>query len=105
MTLTFVEEKGTCTAKFDGKDYPATGPIWPSGWTCVIAKNGASAIDVTWKKDGKVMYKDTFTPSADGKTLTDLGGAPATTEKIKAVYDRQYAGPFPSLRKVYGGAE
>jgi hypothetical protein len=89
MTLTFVEEKGTCNARFDGKDHPATGPIWPSGWTCVIAKNGASALDVTWKKDGKVMYKDTFTASADGKTLTDLSGAPATTEKVKAVYDRQ----------------
>lgn len=89
LTLTYVEEKGSCAAKFDGKDYPATGPIWPSGWTCVMAKSGASALDVTWKKDGKVMYKDTFTTSADGKTLTDLGGAPATTEKIKAVYDRQ----------------
>lgn len=89
LTLTYVEEKGSCTAKFDGKDYPATGPIWPSGWTCVIAKNGASALDVSWKKDGKVMYRDTFTASADGKTLTDLGGAPATVEKVKAVYDRQ----------------
>jgi hypothetical protein len=27
LTLTFVEEKGTCSAKFDGKDHPATGPI------------------------------------------------------------------------------
>jgi hypothetical protein len=89
LTLTFVEEKGTCSAKFDGKEHPATGPIWPSGWTCAIAKNGPTAFDVTWKKDGKVMYKDTFTPSADGKTLTDLSGAPATTEKVKAVYDRQ----------------
>ncbi len=89
LTLTFVEEKGTCSAKFDGSDHPATGPIWPSGWTCAIAKNGATALDVTWKKDGKVMYKDTFTPSADGKTLTDLSGAPATTEKVKAIYDRQ----------------
>lgn len=89
LTLTFVEEKGTCNARFDGKDHPATGPIWPSGWTCVIAKNGATALDVTWKKDGKAMYKDTFTASADGKTLTDLGGAVATTEKVKAIYHRQ----------------
>ena len=89
LTLTFVEEKGTCSARFDGKDHPATGPIWPAGWTCVIAKNGANALDVTWKKDGKVMYKDTFSASADGKTLTDLSGAAATTEKVKAVYDRR----------------
>jgi hypothetical protein len=36
-----------------------------------------------------VMYKDTLTPSADGKTLVDVGAAPGTTEKAKAVYDRQ----------------
>jgi hypothetical protein len=89
LTLTFVEEKGTCNARFDGKDHPATGPIWPSGWTCAIAKNGATALDVTWKKDGKPMYKDTFTASADGKTLTDVSGAAATTEKVKLLYDRQ----------------
>jgi hypothetical protein len=89
LVLTFVEEKGTCTGKFDSKDYPASGPIWPSGWTCSIAKNGAAGLDVTWKKDGKVMYKDTFTTSTDGKVLTDVGNAPATSEKTKAVYDRQ----------------
>jgi len=30
-----------------------------------------------------------FTPSADGKTLTDVSAAPTTTEKVAAVYDRQ----------------
>ena len=89
LSLTFVEEKGTCSAKFDGKDYPATGPIWPSGWMCAIAKSGATAFELTWKRDGKVMYKDTLTPSADGKTLTDVSAAAGTTEKVTAVYDRQ----------------
>ena len=89
LTLTFVEEKATCSAKFDGKDYAAAGPIWPSGWTCAIAKSGATGLDVTWKREGQVMYKDTLTPSADGKTLVDVGAAPKTTEKVKAVYDRQ----------------
>ena len=40
LLLTFVEEKGTCSAKFDGKDYPASSPTWPAGWMCAIAKNG-----------------------------------------------------------------
>ena len=89
LLLTFVEEKGTCSAKFDGKDYPASGPTWPPGWMCAIARNGATALDLTWKRDGKVLFKETFTPSADGKTLTDVSGAPTTTEKVTAVYDRQ----------------
>jgi len=89
LVLTFVEEKAVCSAKFDGKDHPAAGPMWPAGWTCAIAKAGATALDVTWKKDGKVMYRDTLTPSADGKVLTDVGAASGTTEKVTAVYDRQ----------------
>jgi len=87
-TLTFVEEKATCIAKFDGKDHAAAGPIWPSGWTCAIAKSDGTGLDVTWKREGQVMYKDTLTPSADGKTLVDVGAAPKTTEKARAVYDR-----------------
>jgi hypothetical protein len=89
IVMTYVDEKGVCDAKFDGKDYPATGPMWPSGWTCVMAKSGPQAFEATWKKDGKPMYRDTYTVSADGKTLTDVSGAPATTEKIKVVYEKQ----------------
>jgi len=89
LTLTFVEEQGSCSAKFDGQDHPATGPIWPSGWTCGIAKSGANALEVTWKKDGKLMYSDTLSVSADGKTLIDVSTAAGTSEKTKAIYDRQ----------------
>jgi hypothetical protein len=89
VTLTYVEEKGTCAARFDGKDHPATGPVWPAGWTCAIAKGGGNALEVTWKREGKSMYTDMLTPSADGKTLTDVSGAPGTTEKTKLIYDRQ----------------
>lgn len=89
LKITMVNEGSVCNAKFDGKDYPATGPMWPSGWTCSIAKNGARAFDLTWKKDGKPMYKSTMTASSDGKVLTETGGAVAASEKMKAVYDRQ----------------
>jgi hypothetical protein len=88
VVIKFVDEGGVCDARFDGKDYPATGPMWASGWTCVIAKNGANALDYTWKKDNKTLYKGTMTASADSKTLTDTGGAAATTEKTKIVYER-----------------
>ena len=89
LILTFVDQKGVCDAKLDGKEFPAAGPMWPAGWTCALSKHGDHAFDVTWKKDGKAMYRSTFTASADGKTLTETGGAASTTEKIKAVYDRQ----------------
>ena len=89
LVLTFVEEKGACNAKFDGQDHAASGPIWPAGWTCAIAKVGAGGFEVAWKREGQVMFKDTFTPSADGKLLTDVSAPPGTSEKVTAVYERQ----------------
>src|SRR5438067_2432437 len=47
LTISLGNEGGICDARFDGKDYPATGPVWPSGWTCVIAKSGARGVDLT----------------------------------------------------------
>ena len=89
LTLSFGNEGGVCEAKFDCKDYPATGTMWPPGWTCMIAKNGARAIDLNWKKDGKNMYKSTLAASADGKMLTETGSAAGVNEKVKIVYDKQ----------------
>ena len=89
LILKFEDEGGTCDAKFDGRDYPATGGLWPAGWTCTIAKLGSRGFEASWKNGGKPMFKGAYTVSADGKTLTEIGSAPGTTEKIKAVYDRQ----------------
>src|SRR5439155_14701983 len=87
VALSYVNEGGMCDAKFDGKDYPATGSMWPSGWTCSVSKAGDFAFDVTWKKDGKGLYKSSFTVS--GKTLTESSTPMGSTEKVKIVYDKQ----------------
>lgn len=89
LTISVGNAGGVCDAKFDGKAYPATGTMWPAGWTCVVAKNGASGVDLTWKKDGKDMYKSALAVSADGKTLTETGSAAGVNEKFTVVYDKQ----------------
>jgi hypothetical protein len=89
LNVALGNEGGVCDAKFDGKDYPAKGPVWPSGWTCVVAKNGARAVDLTWRKDGKDMYKSTLAASEDGKSLTEIGSAAGVSEKYTVVYDKQ----------------
>ncbi len=89
LTISLGNTGGVCDAKFDGKDYPAKGPVWPSGWTCVIAKNGARGLNLTWKKDGKDMYKSVLTASSDGKTLTETGSAAGVNEKFTVHYDKQ----------------
>lgn len=35
------------------------------------------------------MYASTFTVSADGKTMTEVGGATNTKEKVRVVYEKQ----------------
>jgi hypothetical protein len=89
VTVTMGNEGGVCAAKFDGKDYPAKGTMWPAGWSCVIAKNGESALDLTWKKEGKDMYKSRLTAAAGGKVLTETGSAAGVSEKYTIVYDKQ----------------
>jgi hypothetical protein len=79
----------TCDARMDGKDYPCTGPTLAPGWTVTMAKAGARSLDLVVKKDGKPFFKMTYTAAEDGKSLTETGGATATDEKIKIVYDRQ----------------
>jgi hypothetical protein len=79
----------TCDAKLDGKYYPCSGPTLGPGWTLAWLKAGPHLLEYSVQINGKPMYKGAFTVSADGKTLTETGGATATKEKIKVVYDRQ----------------
>ncbi len=89
LTWTSPAEGAECKSKFDGKDYPVTGARVPPGFTAVLKKTGANSFEMTSKKDGKPVYVSTFTVSADGKTLTEDGGAVGIKEKYKAVFDRQ----------------
>jgi hypothetical protein len=79
----------TCDAKLDGKDYTCTGPTVGTGWGVVLANPAARGFEMTVKKDGKALYKSSYSVSADGKTLTESGGAVATGEKYKAIYEKQ----------------
>jgi len=89
LKLTIVDFQLTCEAKFDGKDYPCTGPTIASGWTMSVNKSGPRTIDITNKQNGKPLYLVSMTVSSDGKTLTETGSAVGVNEKFKAVYDRQ----------------
>jgi hypothetical protein len=75
--------------KFDGKDYPATGPAMPPGLTLAIKKTGPRSFDLVEKQNGKPLFNLSFEVSADGKTLTETGGPVGVDEKFKAIYERQ----------------
>jgi hypothetical protein len=77
----------TCEAKLDGKDYPCTGPMLPPGFTLAITNPGKS-LEFVVKKEGKPFFKGTYTVSADGKSLTEIGAPSSGTDKFKIVFDR-----------------
>jgi hypothetical protein len=81
--------KGKCLAKFDGKNYPATGPTVPEGITLSVKRTSNSSFDMTERIKGKAIYKGTYTVSDDGKALTATGSPVGVNEPTKAVYIRQ----------------
>ena len=89
LAFKIVDQDLSCDGKLDGKDHPCSGPTLGPGWTTAFANPGGRALDVTVKMNGKVMFKMSYTVSADGKMLTENGTTPGTNEKTKVVYDRQ----------------
>jgi len=77
------------TGKLDGKDYPLTGDATSD--TRAFKKTDEKTIEITSKKDGKVVGTGTIVVSADGKTrtvttsMTNAKGEKVTTT---AVYDK-----------------
>jgi len=77
-------------AKFDGKDYPATGsPTWD---TVSFERVNAQTLKAKTKKGGKVAGDYTIVVSGDGKTTTvkyTETGPEGKPVKGSAVYDKQ----------------
>ena len=88
LTLKF-DSGDSCAAKFDGNDYPITGPQASPKTVYSFKKTGPNSFERTEKLDGKAIYVDTFTVSPDGKTITDDGSPVSAKEPTKSVFDRQ----------------
>ena len=78
------------TGKFDGNDYPVTGD--PNTDARSYKRTNDRTLELTGKKDGKVVTTGTIVVSADGKSRTvHTTGTDSTGKKQKntAVYDKQ----------------
>jgi hypothetical protein len=89
VSIDFPEFQMSVKGKLDGKDYPVTqaGSSTKQVWT--LERVGTNGIKITEKMGGKPLNVDTFTLSADGKTLTDDSKPVAVDEPVKAIYERQ----------------
>ena len=77
------------SGKFDGKDYPVTGD--PSADTRAYRKLNDRIVEMTVKKNGKVIVTARSEVSADGKTRTStVSGTNPKGKKFRnvAVYER-----------------
>lgn len=78
------------SAKFDGKDYPATGI--DSADAVSVKRIDANTVESVQKKDGKVLMTITSTVSKDGKTRTSTWrGKNAEGKEVHnvVVFDKQ----------------
>jgi len=78
------------TGKFDGKDYPVTGD--PNSDMRSYKKVNANTMELTVKKDGKVVTSGKIVVAKDGKSRTvTTHGTNAKGEKTQAtaVYDKE----------------
>ena len=78
------------TGKFDGKDYPVTGD--PNTDARSYKKIDGRTLEVTGKKESKVVTTGRIVVSADGKTRTVNTSTTDSTGKMMkstAVYDKQ----------------
>jgi hypothetical protein len=89
IAFTFVDFKANCKAGFDGKDYPLTGPTVPSGVTLTLKNTAPRSLEILSKQHGKPLFKNIYTLSEDGRTLTAAGRPVAVDEPYTAVYERK----------------
>jgi hypothetical protein len=89
LGFTSLGYKWTCDAQFDGKDHPVTGPTIPAGITVVLKHAGPRSFELLMKKSGKPLFRETYTASEDGRTLTVAGSAVAVNEPYTEVFERQ----------------
>jgi hypothetical protein len=79
------------TGKYDGKDYPVTGDS-SQGDARSVKKVNDNTLDLTVKKEGKVISTGTIVVAADGKSRTvTIESTDAGGKKVKnvSVYDKQ----------------
>lgn len=89
VTVKYPEAQVACIGRFDGKDHVVTIAEAAVKQTVAFERQSASAIKMTTKIDGKPLYVDVLTLSADGRTLTQETRPTEADEPSKAVYERQ----------------
>ncbi|HLY43240.1 MAG TPA: hypothetical protein VKR52_18660 [Terracidiphilus sp.] len=82
-------QKMTQNLKFDGKDYPATGPNLPDGFGVSGRRIDSRSLDLRSSIQGKVLYTQHVEVSPDQRTLTMTTHAPSRAKPNVMVFERE----------------
>jgi hypothetical protein len=88
FTLAIAAVKATCHAKWDGKDYPATGPTVADRLTLAVTRTGPDSFKLVQKAKGKVLVIINYKVAADGKTMTAEGTNGEGKEPFTQVWEK-----------------
>jgi hypothetical protein len=89
VTLSVPDFQVRCDAKFDGKDCPATGPTIGDAITVALMRTGPRSFKMLMKGGGEPLETDTYTVSADGKTMATVSMPVGAHASQTAIYERQ----------------
>jgi hypothetical protein len=89
VTLTISAIKATVHAKWDGKDYPASGPTVSDGVTLALTKTGPNSFKLVQKANAKVLAIVHYRAASDGQTLTTKGTNGEGKEPFTEVFNKQ----------------
>ena len=89
VTLTFAADKSTVHGKWDGRDYPESGPAVRADTTMALSRTGPDAFRLIHKYNSTVVEILRFRLAADGKSMIvdDTNGK--GRELLREVWDKR----------------
>jgi hypothetical protein len=89
VTITISAMKAIWHGKWDGKDYPATGPTVPERLTVALTRVSPNSFKLVQKINGKAVAIVGFRIATDGKTMTGKGTNGEGKEPYTELYEKQ----------------
>jgi hypothetical protein len=80
--------KASVEVNFNGKEVAVDGPDIPPGLRLSLQRTGPYSFHLVQKLNGNTVSSSVFTVSADGKTMTEVGGTPGDPPATK-VWEKQ----------------
>ncbi len=80
--------KATALTNFDGKEVAVDGPDVPTGLRLALLRTGPYKFRIVQKLNGSLVDSSEYTVSDDGKTMTEVGGAPGDAPST-TVWEKQ----------------